>query len=104
VIYLISLVFTDFLSLTLVANAFKGIKIAVGLLIVNAGITMIKKMHKKAFSYAIMLTSFAVMVCVNIFSWCVSSVYIMLAAGLVSLVMSTISSAKAHNNEKEAEK
>ena len=104
VIYLISLVFTDFLSLTLIANAFKGIKIAVGLLIVNAGLTMIKKMHKKAFSYAIMLTSFAVMVCVNIFSWRVSSVYIMLAAGLVSLVMSTISSAKAHNNEKEAEK
>jgi len=104
VIYLISLVFTDFLSLTLIANAFKGIKIAVGLLITNAGLTMIKKMHKKAFSYAIMLTSFAVMVCVNIFSWRVSSVYIMLAAGLVSLVMSTILSAKAHNNEKEAEK
>ena len=47
VIYLISMFLDNFLELTIIANAFKGIKIAVGILILDAAITMIKKMHKK---------------------------------------------------------
>ena len=103
VIYLISLFFADFLSLTVVANAFKGIKIAVGLLILNAAITMIKKMHKKVLPRTIMLISFVVMLLVNIFSWHISSIYIMLAAGLFSLIVSTVLSAKG-NGKKGAAK
>lgn len=103
VIYLISLFFTDFLSIIVIANAFKGIKIAVGLLILNAAITMIKKMHKKVFPRVIMLVSFTVMLCVNIFSWRISSIYIMMGAGIVSLVVSTTLGAKA-NSEEGAEK
>jgi chromate transporter len=103
VIYLISLFFADFLSLTVVAKAFKGIKIAVGLLILNAAITMIKKMHKKVLPRTIMLISFVVMLLVNIFSWHISSIYIMLAAGLFSLIVSTVLSAKG-NGKKGAAK
>ena len=47
VIYLISMFLDNFLELTIIANAFKGIKIAVGFLILDAAITMVKKMHKK---------------------------------------------------------
>lgn len=47
VIYLISMFLDNFLEITLIANAFKGIKIAVGFLILDAAITMIKKMPKK---------------------------------------------------------
>lgn len=47
VIYLISMCLDSFLEITFIANAFKGIKIAVGILILDAGITMVKKMHKK---------------------------------------------------------
>ena len=47
VIYWISMFLDNFLEIALIANAFRGIKIAVGILILDAGITMVKKMHKK---------------------------------------------------------
>lgn len=103
IIYLISLFFANFLSITVIANAFKGIKIAVGLLILNAAITMIKKMQKRALPRTIMLISFAVMLGVNIFSWRISSIHIMLVAGLISLITSAVLSAKA-NSEKGAKR
>ena len=43
IIYLISIFLENFLELTIVANAFRGIKIAVGLLILDAGLNMAKK-------------------------------------------------------------
>ena len=50
VIYAISMFLDQFLEITLVANAFRGIQIAVGLLIFNAAIRMVKLMEKSAFS------------------------------------------------------
>ena len=66
IIYVISMFLDDFLELTIIANAFKGIRIAVGILILNAAVTMIKKMQKKSLQRAIMLCSFAIMMLVNI--------------------------------------
>lgn len=87
VIYLISMFLDNFLELTIIANAFKGIKIAVGILILDAAITMIKKMHKKILLRAIMLCSCVVMLCVNIFAWNFSSISLMLIAAAVSLTI-----------------
>ena len=47
IIYLISMFFDNFLEITIIASAFKGIKIAVGVLIFQAAVNMIKKMKKK---------------------------------------------------------
>ncbi|MBQ2691750.1 MAG: chromate transporter [Clostridia bacterium] len=85
VIYLISVFLDNFLELTLIANAFKGIKIAVGILILDAAFTMLKKMHKKKLPRAIMACSCAAMLCINIFSLNFSSISLMLAAAAVSL-------------------
>ena len=90
VIYLISMFLDNFLELTVVANAFTGIKIAVGLLVVDAAFTMIKKMQKKKFPRAIMITSCIVMLCINIFAWNFSSINLMLIAALVSLSVFTV--------------
>ena len=87
VIYLISMFLDNFLELTIIANAFKGIKIAVGILILDAAITMIKKMHKKKLPRVIMISSCAVMLCVNIFAWNFSSINLMLIAAIVSLTL-----------------
>ena len=87
VIYLISMFLDNFLELTIIANAFKGIKIAVGILILDAAITMIKKMHKKILPRAIMLSSCTVMLCINIFAWNFSSISLMLIAAAVSLTI-----------------
>lgn len=85
VIYAISLFLDNFLKIAIIANAFKGIKIAVGILILDAAVTMIKKMQKRFFSRAMMIGSFTVMLLINIFSWNVSSISLMLAAAAISL-------------------
>lgn len=87
IIYLISMLLDNFLEIALIANAFKGIKIAVGILILEAAITMIKKMQKKPVPIAIMLGSFIAMLCINILAWDFSSISLMLVAAAVSLAI-----------------
>ena len=93
VIYLISILFDNFLELTIIANAFKGIKIAVGLLILDAAITMLKKMHKKKLPRAIMICSCIAMLCINIFAFDFSSISLMIIAAVVSLIIFVINGA-----------
>ena len=91
VIFIISMFLDNFLELTIVANAFRGIKIAVGLLILDAAINMIRKMKKKPLPLAIMVCSAAAMLLINIFSWNFSSVSLMFIAAAVSLVLFVLS-------------
>ena len=90
VIFAISKFLDNFLEITLIAHAFYGIKIAVGILIFDAAITMIKKMKKKVLPRMITAFSFVVMMLVNIFSWSFSSINLMLAAGILSLMIFTV--------------
>ncbi|MBE6561771.1 MAG: chromate transporter [Ruminococcaceae bacterium] len=87
IIYLISIFLDNFLELTIIANAFKGIKIAVGLLILDAAFTMIGKMQKKRLPRTIMICSCLAMLCINIFAWNFSSISLMLIAAAVSLTV-----------------
>ena len=93
VVYLISMFLDNFLELTIIANAFKGIKIAVGILILDAAITMIKKMHKKKLPRTIMICSAIVMLCINVFAWKFSSISLMLIAAVVSLTIYVLNGA-----------
>lgn len=85
IIFVISMFLDHFLEITWVNNAFHGIKIAVGILILDAAITMIKKMKRKILPFIIMTCSFVVMFLVNIFSWNISSICLMGMAAIVSL-------------------
>ena len=87
VIYLISMFLDNFLELTIIANAFKGIKIAVGILILDAAITMIKKMQKKKMPRMIMVGSCIAMLCINVFAWNISSISLMMIAAVISLTV-----------------
>lgn len=87
IIYAVSMFLDNFLEITLIANAFKGIKVAVGILILNAAVTMMGKMQKKALPRIIMLGSFAVMLLINIFSWHFSSIALMLVVAAISLTV-----------------
>ena len=87
VIYLISVFLDHFLELTVIANAFKGIKIGVGILILDAAMTMLKKMPKKTFPRTIMVCACVAMLCMNIFAWNVSSISLMLIAAVVSVTI-----------------
>ena len=86
IILVISTILDDFLSIPLVANAFTGIKVGVGMLILNAGITMLKKMSSSVFARIILGVSFAIMMLVNLLSLNFSSIAMMLIAGVVSII------------------
>ena len=95
IIYLISMFLDNFLELTFIANAFQGIKIAVGILILDAAIMMIKKMHNKKLPRTIMACSCAAMLCINTFAWNFSSISLMIIAAAVSLTIFILNGAPA---------
>ena len=88
IILLISVFFDNFLEITIVASAFKGIKLAVGLLILNAGLNMLRKMKKTPLSLGILVCALTVMILAELFSWNFSSLSLMLCAGVFSLALS----------------
>lgn len=87
VIFIISIFLDSFLELTIIASAFKGIKIAVGILILDAAITMVKKMKKRILSKVIMVCSLVAMLLINIFSLNFSSISLMVISAMVSLIV-----------------
>lgn len=91
IIYVISMFLDNFLEITLIANAFKGIKLAVGLLILNAGLNMLQKMKKTRQSVTILVCALVVMVLVPNFS----ALSLMITAGVISLALSLGKGGKA---------
>ena len=85
IIYLISGVLDHLLEIPLVASAFKGIKIGVGVLILRVAITMLKKMQKKPLPRIIAGSACVVMLLINFLALKISSIALMLIAGSVSL-------------------
>ena len=86
IIYIISMFLDNFLEITVIANAFKGIKIGVGVLIVDAGVTMLMKMKKNWLTCTILVCSVVVMLLVDIFSLNFSSISLMLIAAVIGFV------------------
>jgi chromate transporter len=87
IILLISRFLDNFLEITWIAHAFMGIRIAVGILILDAAIKMIRKMQKKPVPLTIMCCSFLTMFLVDIFALRVSSIALMLIAAVISLTL-----------------
>ena len=85
ILYIISVFLDSFLEYGVVSTACKGIKAAVGLLILDAGFTMLKKMKKKLLPCLLAGSAFLIMLLSNLFSLRISSVVLMLAAGIISL-------------------
>ena len=87
IIWLISMFLDRFLEISWVASAFKGIRIAVGILIIDVGIRMAKKMPKEPLRLAIMGCAVIVMLLASIFAWKISTIALLLAAAAVSLAV-----------------
>ena len=90
IIFLISRFLDNFLEIPWIAHAFMGIRAAVGILILDAGIGMIRKMQKKPLPKVIMLCAFASMLVIDLFALRISSITLMLIAALVSLAVFTV--------------
>lgn len=86
VIYLISMFMDSFLDIPIIAAAFRGIKVCVGILIVDAAMGMIRKM-KKISARAFMAAACIAMLVIDICSLRISSISLMLAAALMGLML-----------------
>ena len=87
IIYAISLFFDTFLSLTLVAYAFKGIQICVVYLILSAGLKMLKQMKKTEFNMIIILITLICMVVLSLFAVKFSTIFYILISGVFGVVV-----------------
>ena len=89
-IYIVAQFLDGFLEITWIANAFKGIKIAVGILIIDAALKMLKKMKKKPFQISMVVSSAVVMLLISFFSIEISSMVLMLAAAFIGIIVMMI--------------
>lgn len=87
IIYIISIVLNDFFEYEIVDKAFRGIQIAVAILIINAACSMISKMNKELLAILIMIITTLAMLIINVFSINFSSIILMLISGAVNLVI-----------------
>ncbi len=87
IIFLISLFLDRFLEIAWVASAFRGIRVAVGILITDVAVRMFRKMPKEPLRIVILAAACAVTLLISIFAWKVSTIVLLLAAALVSLAV-----------------
>ena len=101
IIFIISLFFDKFLSLTWVQYAFKGIQACVAYLILSAGIKMFKKLKKNAFNLVITILTVACFLTLSLLSLNFSSIFFILVGGVVGVVVYLISFLKNRNKLKQ---
>ena len=90
IIYCISMFLQNFLEYTWVANAFRGIQIAVGLLILKAALNMMKKLKKTPIAWLLLGGAALLMLLSNLFAWNISSITILLLGALTGLLAHAI--------------
>ena len=90
IIYVISLFFNQFLSISWVASAFKGIQICAVFLILSAGVRMLKKIKKTVFNIIVMTVTVICMILFSLFAVDFSSVFYILISGSLGLLIYAI--------------
>ena len=93
IIFIISLFLDNFLKITFISSAFKGIKAAVGILIVDAALKMFKKMKKTSLSVILTASVLILLLAFDIFALNISSIVLLVAAAVVSLTVFLIGKA-----------
>ena len=101
IIFLISKFFDRFIEITWAANAFRGIKIAVGILIVDAAVKMLINMKKKPMPIIMVVCSALAMILISIFSVNISSMVLMLVAAFIGIVVFIIGSHTKKGEKRE---
>ena len=94
IIYIISIFFNDFLEIPLVAKAFKGIEVGICVIIMSVGVKMFIELKKTAINMAFFAIALAVITAVNFLGIGFSSVYLIIAAAVMGMVVYGISEKK----------
>lgn len=85
VMYLVSLFYRQFMEITLVSAAFKGIQICVVYLIATAGLRILKKMKKTPLNITVFTITCVGMILCTLLAIRISSVWFIFAAGVLGL-------------------
>lgn len=101
IIFVISLFFDAFLTLTLVSYAFRGIQACVIYLIMSAGLKMMKDMEKNIFNIIILTVTLACMVLFSVFSVSFSSIFYIIISGFIGLFVYMIRLIHARRNKND---
>lgn len=87
IIFAISIFLESFIHIKWVAGAFQGIKIAVGILIIDSAIRLFTKLDKKPLTYIVTAAAFLAMLLIDIFSVHISSVILLVVAGVIGYIV-----------------
>lgn len=100
IIYVISQFFNNLIEITIIANAFKGIKIAVGVLIISVSSKMFMKIKKRILPLLIMGCSFIALLLINLLRFNVSTICLILIFGLVGYMHLLLSKLETKQRKK----
>lgn len=103
IIFVISLFFDQFLSIDIVAKAFRGIQAGVIFLILSAGIKMLKKLKKTPFNIILFVVSSLVMIAFSLFNVSFSSIFYILISAVLGLTIYLIGYIKDRKKDKSQE-
>ena len=87
IIYVISLFLDRFMALTVIANAFRGIQVAVAFLILRAGVRLIRRLPATAVNGVACALSAAAVMAVNLFGWRFSTIWLIVLGAALGLVL-----------------
>ena len=86
IIYAISLFFERFMALSVVANAFRGIQVAVAFLILRAGLRLAVKLPKRGFELGLCAAAGLLVLAIDALGWRFSTVWLILCGGVAGLL------------------
>ena len=86
IIFAISFFIQSILQIELINNAFKGIQAAIAVLIIRAGVKMLKNIKKNAFSIIVLTLALAITVAFNFIEAELSSIYLIMAGGVLGYI------------------
>ena len=101
IILIISFFYNEFRSLEVVDSAFKGISVGVGILIILAGIKMLKKTKKTPVIYILIILSLVGTLLVDYFALNVSTIYFIIFGAIVGIITTAITTAKKVKEKEE---
>ena len=85
IMYFVSVFYEQFMEITLLAAAFKGIQICVVYLIASAGLKMLRKMKQTLLNITVFTITCVGMILCTLFDIHISSVWFIFAAGVLGL-------------------
>lgn len=86
IIYAISLFFERFMALSVVANAFRGIQVAVAFLILRAGLRLAVRLPRRGFELGVCVAAALLVLAIDALGWRFSTVWLILCGGVAGLL------------------